>query len=38
MKKAHTVLVCFLAISANGTVVAGNFKQMPLDPPCPQGD
>lgn len=38
MKNARTILVCSLDIPANGTVVTGNDRQVPLDPWCPQGD
>lgn len=38
MKKALAIPVSSLAVSANDTVVTGNFKQTPLDPQCPRGD
>lgn len=38
MKKALAIPVSSLAVSANDTVVTGNFKQTPLDPQCPRGN
>ena len=38
MKKAPSIPVSSLAVSADDTVVTGNFKQIPLDPRCPRGN